>query len=87
MVQGTHMQQGGVTTTFAPKIDAATGRVDIAIARPFDRPGATGNGVLGAIAFEAVRSGTSPITIQGVLTTTTGVSIPVQMVSSSVTVK
>ena len=87
VVQGTHMQQGGVTTTFAPKIDAATGRVDIAIARPFDRPGATGNGVLGAIAFEAVRSGTSPITIQGVLTTTTGVSIPVQMVSSSVTVK
>ena len=87
VVQGTHMQQGGVTTTFAPKIDAATGRVDIAIARPFDRPGAVGNAVLGAIAFEAVRSGTSPITIQGVITTTTGVSIPVQMISSSVTVK
>jgi general secretion pathway protein D len=87
VVQGTHLQQGGVTTTFAPKIDAATGRVDIAIARPFDRPGATGNGLLGAVAFEAVRSGTSPITIQGVLTTTTGQSIPVQMVSGSVTVK
>lgn len=87
VVQGSHLQQGGVTTTFAPKIDAATGRVDIAIARPFDRPGATGNGILGAIAFEAVRSGTSPLTIQGVLTTTTGQSIPVQMVSGSVTVK
>jgi type II secretory pathway component GspD/PulD (secretin) len=87
VVQGTHMQQGGVTTTFAPKIDTATGRVDIAIARPFDRPGVMGNGLLGAIAFEAIRSGTSPITIQGVLTTTTGVSIPVQMVSATVTVK
>ena len=87
VVQGTHMQQGGVTTTFAPKIDAATGRVDIAIARPFDRPGATGNAVIAAVAFEAVRSGTSPVTVQGVLTTTTGQSIPVQMVSGSVTVK
>jgi general secretion pathway protein D len=87
VVQGAHMQQGGVTTTFAPKIDAATGRVDIAIARPFDRPGVTGNGTLGAIAFEAVRSGTSPISIQGVLTTTTGQPIPVQMVSGTVTVK
>jgi general secretion pathway protein D len=87
VLQGTHMQQGGVTTTFAPKIDATTGRVDIAIARPFDRPGATGNSVVAAVAFEAVRSGTSPVTIQGVLTTTTGQSIPVQMVSGSVTVK
>jgi general secretion pathway protein D len=87
VVQGTHMQQGGVTTTFAPKIDASTGRVDIAIARPFDRPGATGNAVIAAVAFEAVRSGTSPVTVQGVLTTTTGQSIPVQMVSGSVTVK
>jgi general secretion pathway protein D len=87
VVQGTHMQQGGVTTTFAPKIDATTGRVDIAIARPFDRPGATGNSVVAAVAFEAVRSGTSPVAIQGVLTTTTGQSIPVQMVSGSVTVK
>jgi hypothetical protein len=87
VVQGTHMQQGGVTTTFAPKIDATTGRVDIAIARPFDRPGATGNSVVAAVAFEAIRSGTSPVAIQGVLTTTTGQSIPVQMVSGSVTVK
>ncbi|HYN08607.1 MAG TPA: cohesin domain-containing protein [Vicinamibacterales bacterium] len=87
VVQGTHMQQGGVTTTFAPKIDAATGRVDIAIARPFDRPGVTGPGVLGAVAFEAVRPGTSPISIQGVLTTTSGQPIPVQMVSGTVTVK
>jgi hypothetical protein len=87
VVQGAHMQQGGVTTTFAPKIDAATGRVDIAIARPFDRPGVMGGGTLGAVSFEAVRPGTSSITIQGVLTTTSGQPIPVQMVSGSVTVK
>jgi hypothetical protein len=43
--------------------------------------------VVAAVAFEAVRSGASPVTIQGVLTTTTGQSIPVQMVSGSVTVK
>ncbi|MGE5837951.1 MAG: cohesin domain-containing protein [Acidobacteriota bacterium] len=85
--QGAHMQQGGVTTSFVPKIDAAAGRVEIAIARPFERPGASGSGVIAGISFEAVKAGTSAIGITGVLTTTTGQKVDVQMVAASVTVK
>jgi len=85
--QGAHMQQGGVTTSFVPKIDAAAGRVEIAIARPFERPGASGTGVIAGISFEAVKAGTSAIGITGVLTTTTGQKVDVQMVAASVTVK
>jgi ribosomal protein S5 len=81
------MQQGGVTTSFVPKIDAAAGRVEIAIARPFERPGASGSGVIAGISFEAVKAGTSAIGITGVLTTTTGQKVDVQMVAASVTVK
>ena len=85
--QGAHMQQGGATTMFAPKIDAAAGRVEIAIARPFDRPGASGSGIVAGISFEAVKPGTSAIGISGVLTTTTGQTVAAQMVAASVTVK
>ena len=35
--EGTFMRQGGVTATFTPRIDAAAGRVDIAIARTGDQ--------------------------------------------------
>jgi general secretion pathway protein D len=85
--QGAHMQQGGATTTFAPKIDAAAGRVEIAIARPFNLPGASGSGVVAGISFEAVKPGTSAIGITGILTTTAGQTVSAQMVAASVTVK
>ena len=38
---GTFMRQGGVTASFTPRIDAANGRVDIAIARTGDQTGAS----------------------------------------------
>ncbi len=40
--EGTFMRQGGVTAMFTPRIDAATGRVDIAVTRSGDRAGRLG---------------------------------------------
>ena len=60
------MQQGGVTPTFTPKIDAALGRIDIAIARPNDEPGASGTGLLAGIVFQAVAPGSSQVTATAV---------------------
>ena len=57
--EGTFMRQGGVTATFTPRIDVATGRVDIAVARSGDQAGASGSGLLAALLFDAVGPGNS----------------------------
>ena len=78
VVQGSFMQQGGVTPTFTPKIDAAAGRVDIVITRGADQPGANGTNTLAGIVFKGVASGSSKITVVGVAMTPGGQAIPVQ---------
>jgi len=62
---GTFMQQGMVTPTFAPKIDEANGRIDIAISRAGDGAGAAGTGLLAGLVFQAVGAGQSKITVIG----------------------
>ena len=64
--EGTFMRQGGVTATFTPRIDVATGRVDIAVARSGDQAGASGSGLLAALLFDAVGPGNSLIQVSGV---------------------
>ncbi len=78
VVQGSFMQQGGVTPTFTPKVDAAAGRVDIVVTRGVDQPGATGTGPIAGVVFKGVASGTSKITVVGVAMTPAGQAIPVQ---------
>jgi general secretion pathway protein D len=86
--EGTFLKQGGVTTTFVPKIDAAAGRVDIAISRNIDQTGASGaTGLLAAIQFQAVAAGTSQISVTGVVTSVTGQAVAVQMVPANVVIK
>jgi general secretion pathway protein D len=85
--QGTFMQQGGVKTTFVPKIDEKAGRVDIVITRTGDDSGASGTGLLAAIVFQAVAPGASPMGVSAVAMTPKGAPISVQLVPSSVTVK
>jgi general secretion pathway protein D len=85
--QGTFMQQGGVVTTFAPKIDAAAGRIDIPISRPAGANGASGTGLLAGIAFQAVGAGSSTLAVSGVVLTADGKPITVQMVPANVTVR
>jgi len=85
--QGSFMQGGGVTPTFAPKIDAATGRIDIVISRGADRTGATGTGLLAAVVFDAIAPGQTKIAVTATALTATGQSIAVQTQGSTVTIK
>jgi general secretion pathway protein D len=85
--QGTFMQQGGITTTFAPKIDEAAGRIDVPISRPATASGASGTGMLVGVSFQAIGAGSSSIAVSGVVLTTDGKAVPVQMVPATVTVR
>ena len=85
--EGTFMRQGGVTAMFTPRIDAATGRVDIAVTRSGDRAGASGSGLIGALLFDAVGPGNSMIQISGVASTPEGTAVPIQFTPATVTVR
>jgi general secretion pathway protein D len=84
---GTFMRQGGVETSFTPRIDVASGRVDIAIVRMGDKTGATGTGLLGALIVDAVGPGSSNIQATGVASTPEGGAVPLQFSPVTVTVR
>jgi hypothetical protein len=84
---GTFMRQGGVTATFAPRIDAASGRVDIAFSRAGDQTGASGAGLLAALIFDAIAPGGSMINANGVATTPEGSAVPLAFSPVTVTVR
>jgi hypothetical protein len=85
--EGTFMRQGGVTANFTPRIDVATGRVDIAVARSGDQAGASGSGLLAALLFDAVGPGNSLIQVSGVASSPEGTALPLQFTPVSVTVR
>jgi hypothetical protein len=84
---GTFMRQGGVAVTFTPRIDAAAGRVDIAIARTSDQTGASGAGLLAALLFDAVGPGGSMIQVSGIANTPEGQPVPLTFSPVTVTVR
>jgi type II secretory pathway component GspD/PulD (secretin) len=84
---GTFMRQGGASVTFTPRIDAAAGRVDIAIARTGDQVGATGAGLLGALVLDAVGAGGSTIQVSGIASTPEGAPVSLQFSPVTVTVR
>jgi hypothetical protein len=84
---GTFMRQGGVGASFTPRIDAPTGRVDIAITRTGDQIGASGAGLLAALLFDAVGPGSSMIQVTGIATTPEGAPIALQVSPVTVTVR
>jgi general secretion pathway protein D len=85
--EGSFLRQGAANVVFTPNTDAATGRVDLAFVRTGDTVGASGSGLLAALQFDAVGSGTSQLTISGVLANPTGGTIQVQFVPASVVVR
>jgi general secretion pathway protein D len=84
---GTFMRRDGVRTSFTPRIDAPTGRVDIAITRVADQTGASGSGLLGALVFDAVGPGNSMIQVSGVGNTPEGAPVLLQFTPVTVTVR
>ena len=85
--EGTIMRQGGITPTFTQQVDAAAGRIDIAITRPNDLTGAVGTGLLAAVLLEPVAAGQSPLTVTGVGTVVGGGTAALQFVPATVVVK
>jgi len=87
VLDGTFMRQGGVAASFTPRIDAAAGRVDIAIVRTADQTGASGNGLLAALQFDAVGPGGSMIQVSGMANTPDGAPIALSFSPVTVTVR
>ncbi len=85
--EGTLMRQGGAQATFTQKVDAAGGRVDIAVVRGGDVLGVTGTGMVAAIMFDAIAPGTSPLAVSGVGTLAGAGGAPLQFQPVTVTVK
>jgi hypothetical protein len=84
---GTFMRQGGVSASFTPRIDAAAGRVDIAVARAGDQAGASGAGLVAALLFDAVGQGASIVQVSGVASTPDGAAVPLQFSPVTITVR
>lgn len=85
--EGNIMRADGAPTTFVPKIDADTGRIDLVITRPGDKVGASGSGLLGSLVFEAIGAGQSQIALAGVGLGPSGQQVALQFQPVSVTVK
>ena len=85
--EGSFMRQGGVTAQFTQQVDAATGRLDIAIARTADGTGASGVGLLAAVLFDAVAPGPANLMITGLAAAPGGTQVPLQFLSPAVAVK
>jgi hypothetical protein len=87
VTQGSFMMQGGASATFVPRIDAAAGRIDIALSRPASAGGASSSGLIGAIAFVAGAAGTSDVAITGVATGVNGQTVVLDFTPARVVVK
>ncbi|RPI54635.1 MAG: hypothetical protein EHM55_10255 [Acidobacteria bacterium] len=85
--EGSFLRQNGVNVVFTPNSDAASGRIDLAFVRTGDAVGASGSGLLAAMQFDAVGSGTSQMTISGVMANPTGGTIPVRFSPAAIVVR
>jgi hypothetical protein len=78
--EGSLMRAGGVMATFTQQVDAATGRIDIAIVRTGDTTGVAGTGLLAAILFDAVGGGPASLNLAGTASAPGGAPLPVETV-------
>jgi general secretion pathway protein D len=77
--EGSFMRAGGAQATFTQMVDAAAGRVDIAIVRTGDTTGVAGTGVLAAVLFDAVGGGSANLAITGTATAPGGSAATLQV--------
>lgn len=77
--EGSFMRAGGAQATFTQMVDAATGRIDIAIVRTADATGVAGTGLLAAVVFDAVGGGAANLSITGTATAPGGTAATLQL--------
>jgi type II secretory pathway component GspD/PulD (secretin) len=85
--EGSFMRSGGASAAFTQQVDAASGRIDIAITRNGDTTGASGSGLLAAVLFDAVAAGGGNLTATATATAPGGASIPVTVPPVMITVR
>lgn len=85
--EGSFMRQGGADVTFVQQVDAARGRVDLALTRAGDPIGASGAGVIAAVVFEAIGPGAVLLTPSGLALTPGGATVALAFRSAAVTVR
>ena len=73
------MRTGGVAAAFTQQVDAASGRVDIAIMRTADATGVAGTGLLAAVLFDAVGGGGANLSVTGTATAPGGGAASLQL--------
>lgn len=81
------MRSGGANASFTQQVDAASGRIDIAIARTGDTTGVSGSGLLAAVLFDAVAAGSANLTATGTASMPDGTPILVAVPPVAVTVR
>jgi type II secretory pathway component GspD/PulD (secretin) len=63
--EGSFMRSGGIQAAFTQQVDAAAGRIDIAIIRPGDTTGVAGTGLLAAVLFDTIMPGAANVAVTG----------------------
>ena len=85
--EGSFMRQGGVNASLTHQVDASSGRIDVTLTRAQDLVGASGSGLLAAVLFEPVASGSATLAVSGAGTGPAGSVVTVQSAPVTVTVK
>jgi len=82
--EGSFMRVGGVDAAFTQQ--ASPGRIDVSMTRSADPTGATGSGVVAAVLFEPIASGSTSVAISGAATSPNGTPIGLNFQPAQVTV-
>jgi len=77
--EGSFMRAGGAQATFTQRVDAAAGRIDVAILRTGDATGVAGTGLLAAVLFDAVGGGAGNLAVTGTATAPGGTAASLQI--------
>ena len=85
--EGTFMRQGGASPAFSNQVDDKSGRIDIVIARPGDKTGASASGLLAALLIEPITAGTGAFSVSGSATIPGGAPAALQFLPAGITVR
>ena len=85
--EGSFMRQGGNAAQFTQQVDAAAGRIDLAVTRTQDATGASGAGLVAAVLFDAVAPGAANLSMTGSATVPGGGATVLQFTPAAVSVR
>jgi hypothetical protein len=85
VTEGSFMRSGGVNVTFSQQVSG--NRIDITLARAADATGASGTGLLAAVLFTPIASGSVTLQLSGTATGPGGTAMGLRFSPVTVTVQ